>query len=173
MAAEDSYIFHALQFLSASKRRRTAKEILDYLHQLKDERAGFLRRSRYVPDSEEDLENVLLSLEKFGVVKSGVGRSNNYLYSPRVWEIGATPAQREPRQPDGGGGNGDGGRGDGGGGGDAGGPGAEGDGGGAGLSEVLGHPVLFCLSDAQQDRLLMEALGLPPDDGNTGDGGQS
>jgi hypothetical protein len=168
MAAEDSYIFHALKLLSASKRRRrTAEEILSYLDLWKADRAGFRRRSPYVPDSADDLEDVLSSLEKFGVV-----RSSKDWDSPRVWEFAATPAQPEPRQPNGGGGSGDGGRGDGGGSGGAGAPGGEG-GGGAGLSEVLGHPVLFCLSDAQQDQLLMEALGLPPDDGNTGDGRRS
>ena len=166
MAAEDSYIFHALQFLSASKRRRTAEDILDHLNLGKDGRAGFRRRLANVPASPDDLEDVLLSLEQFGVV-----RSSKDWDSPRVWELAATPAQREPGR-----GGGDGGRGDGGGGGGAGGPGGEdgGGGGGAGLSEVLGHPVLFCLSDTQQDQLLLEALGLPPpDDGHTGDGGRS
>jgi hypothetical protein len=146
MAAEDSYIFHALQFLAASERRRTAEEILAHLNLWRADRAGLRRRLLYVPDSASDLEDVLLGLEQFGVV-----RSSKDWDSPRVW--------------------GRGGGGDGGGGADAGVPGGEGgDGGGAGLSEVLGHPVLFCLSDAQQDRLLREALDLPPDDGDNGDG---
>ncbi|WAH62359.1 hypothetical protein [Xanthomonas hortorum] len=56
---------------------------------------------------------------------------------------------------------------DGGDGGDGGRAGAEDGEGGRGLSEVLGHAVLFCLADESQDALLDAAFGIDPKDRRT------
>ena len=170
MAAEDSYIFQTLKFLLDTKRPCNAEEILEYLNKWKNKRELGFRRNLRVPLTGADLEDeVLTSLESFGVVSFSKDWD-----SPRVWRLVASPAESnevrrgsgiddlERRDRDGnipgvldGGGGGVGGAGDGGT------PGDEE--GGDGLSEVLAHPVLFCLSEKDQDQLLMKALGIQPD----------
>ena len=95
------------------------------------------------PESLEQMEEVLTGLAEIGVLSIGSdGRisADNDLPSPSFdggGDEGGTPGG--PTGPE------------------------SGDGGGAGLSEILGHSVLFCLSDDAQDALLDAAFsaGLP------------
>lgn len=95
------------------------------------------------PERLEQMEEVLAGLAEIGVLSIGSdGRilPDNDLPSPSFdggGDEGGTPGG--PTGPQ------------------------SGDGGGAGLSEILGHSVLFCLSDDAQDALLDAAFsaGLP------------
>ncbi|WP_141058910.1 hypothetical protein [Stenotrophomonas rhizophila] len=97
---------------------------------------GFLLRG---PDTVEQMEEVLAGLKEIGVVP--VGRDSD-----------APPGDEPPWSNS---------RGGGGEGGDPISPlGPEGGDGGVGLSEVLGHAVLFCLAEDTQQALLDVAFGI-------------
>lgn len=158
MAAQDSYVFLILKYLGDLGQSRNAEQILDYLHTARFNRQNDDSFTLAVPRDLRSLESNLLSLEEIGVL-----RKHQNLNGPTSWSLSAMPV-------DGYGGNGgrrderSGGEDPGGGGGGVGGAGGDTPGGegGGGLSEVLGHPVLFCLSEEVQDQLLKEALGIQP-----------
>lgn len=144
MAAQDSYVFLILKYLGDSGQPRNAEQILDYLD---TERFNRQRDDSFTlagPQDTMSLENALRSLEGIGVL-----RAHQDLNDRTSWSLSAMPVD----------GYGGGGGGVGGAGGNT--PGDEE--GGGGLSEVLGHSVLFCLSEKDQDDLLREALGIQPD----------
>ena len=161
MAARHSYLFHTLKHLSESPKPQTVEQILDYLATVR----GFLKRYESFelggPQEPAEMEDVLLKLAEIGVLRAEGGRDEGIL-----WTLAAPPIDGAGDRRAGNDRNADG-PGGGGGGGGGGGPGGDTpDGqGGVGLSEVLAHPVLFCLSEDVQERLLMQALGLPPEAG--------
>lgn len=100
------------------------------------------------PETVEQMEEVLAGLEEIGAVHIGRDDGVSLDNDPPLSTLYGTS---------GGGGEG----------GESGGPiGPEGDDGGAGLSEILGHAVLFCLSEGAQDALIEAAFNTgPPEEG--------
>jgi len=142
LALRHSYVYHVLKFL----RNGQARTALDLLRLLAVERENMRSKegkNLVGPESLEQMEGVLAGLAEIGVLSIGSdGRisSDNDLPSPSFdggGDEGGTPGG--PTGPE------------------------SGDGGGAGLSEILGHAVLFCLPDDAQDALLDAAFsaGLP------------
>lgn len=164
MAARNSYAFQILKCLREADRSLRLGDILEYLNRQEDDLFGSF--VRWGPPREDQLAEYLQSLAEIGVVRAETGHEGE-----RLWTLAASPFDggnglNRDRE---GGGRGEGGGGDGGGDG-PGGNTPDGEGGG-GLSEVLAHPVLFCLTEVDQDQLLLAALGLLPDgaDGNDGE----
>lgn len=140
--ATNSYVFRVLAFLSASPRPRSTSEI-------RLELANWAngRPNRFIPESLDGLNEAMQSLETIGAVYGVQGQAPEEL----GWAFAGIRKER--------GGN------DGGGGNDGNATPPDDNGGGKGLSEVLSHPVLFCLPEQDQDTLLSSALGLLPDTG--------
>lgn len=150
MAARNTYIYHLLRVLRETGRSLNEHEVLNYLVQ--QNRALSLAFNRSGEPSTEKIKEYLLALEELGVVRS-VEREGT-----TGWMLAVEGTDRGGRDNrDGIGGGRGGGEGGGGTGGNL--PGGEG---GGGLSEVLAHPVLFCLDEEHQDRLLRAALGILP-----------
>jgi len=156
MAVEDSYVFRTLEFLATTQGRTRTEDVWADLTAW--QARGGLRQDglfwRSIPESEEKMATALERLKDVRVVLANKDDKQWELVSGRNEreEVNVIAEDEGPF---------DGGRGDGGdGGGDNGAGGQEG-GGGAGLSEVLSHPVLFCMSEADQNNLIEAALGLP------------
>lgn len=141
MALRDSYLYHVIRFLRSGQ-ARTAEEILLLLE---DERRGSSKGYAFGlkgPKTVEAMQEVLNGLADIGILPKG-GDDRGFL-----------GADTHRANAAGGGGDSDGGRND-----------QDGKG-GRGLSEVLGHPVLFCLPNESQDALLDAAFGIGPTEGH-------
>lgn len=142
MALRHSYVYHILKFLRSGQ----ARTAYDLLRLLAEERENLrLKEGKHLvgPETPEQMEEVLNGLGELGVLP--VGRDNDGSFDKE-------PPSSSSRDS-GGGGEG----------GEPGGPfGPEAGDGGAGLSEVLGHAVLFCLPDDAQDALLDAAFSAGP-----------
>lgn len=144
MALRDSYLYHVLRFLRSGQ-ARTADDLLQLLELERGSRSGRYAFRLKGPRTVEQMEKVLIGLAEIGIVP--IGRDDH-----------GFPGE-EPRWSNAGGGGGRGGS-------SASGGGPEGEE-GRGLSEVLGHPVLFCLIDESQEALLDAAFGADPTDRQT------
>lgn len=140
MALRHSYLYHVLKFLGDGR----ARTVYDLVQLLAAEREDmWLKEEKKLagPETVGQMEQVLAGLEEIGVVPI---RGDN----DDPPDTG--PPSSNSRD---GGGEGD----------EPGGPiGPEAGDGGAGLSEVLGHAVLFCLSEDTQDALLDTAFSTGP-----------
>jgi len=149
MAVEQSYVYQILRFLADVRRPCSVDEIFYMIDSWRLE-GGY----RIAPKSPASVQAALVRLAEIGVI-----RSND---EQMFWSLTAPHA--EPEAPTDQGRRGDGNGNDGGGRNPVGGPdGQDGGGGGAGLSEVLSHPVLFCMAEAEQANLIEAALGLLPE----------
>ena len=145
MALEDTYLFHILRFIRDG-RARTVYDLVELLDGVRRQMAA-RKRGLAGPTTVREMEQVLAGLAELGVL-------------PLPGDDGGPPDREPPSRPrDGGGDGGD----DGG----AGGPvGPESGQGGEGLSEVLEHPVLFCLSDDAQEARIDAAFGVQAPEGD-------
>lgn len=140
LALRHSYVYHVLKFLRNGQ-ARTANDLLRLIEMERENMR--LEEGKWLagPKTVEEMEQVLAGLKEIGAVP--IGGDND-----------VSPDDDPPLSSF---------HGEGGDGGSPGGPASpEGGDGGAGLSEILGHAVLFCLSDDAQEALLDTALSLRP-----------
>lgn len=167
MAARHSYIFLILEYLRERRIPGSMEDIFDSLLQAKSTLRFTEGLTLQVPNDLGALQEVLSRLTEIGVLRAHEGGGGRKSWSLAT-EVATGERENNPAA-EGVGGESGGGGGRGGGRGGPGGDGPEGQGGG-GLSEVLAHPVLFCMAEEDQDELLLAALGLAPDGANANDG---
>lgn len=131
LALRDSYVYHVLRFLSNGQ-ARSAPELLYLL-----ERGRYLKR----PKTIEQMEEILDGIRELGLFPDDSDHA----------EFSDLDSMNSGDHGGGGGGSSSGGPGE---------PPAFGSEGGEGLSEVLGHAVLFCLPDESQEELIDAAFGV-------------
>jgi len=142
LALRHSYVYHVLRFLKSGE-ATTANDLLRLLAEERENMRLTEGRNLVGPQTVEQMETVLAELADIGVVP--VSRDDEV-------SSGSEPPSPMVQSDDGG----EGGEGDG----PTGPIGPENGAGGVGLAEILGHSVLFCLSDDAQDALLDAAFGI-------------